>query len=71
MISGFQHTITLNRKIDDEASFRSSTAHAGKVELSKVSSFMPLVTPHHESKEDVHLHEIIKKKKRISSLLAC
>ena len=45
IIYGFQHTITLNRQSDDDAIFRSSTVAAGKIDLTKLSLFMPHDTP--------------------------
>ena len=45
IIYGFKHTITLNRQSNDDAIFRSSAAAAGKIDLTKLSLFMPHVTP--------------------------
>ena len=44
VLYGFKHTLTLNRKGNDEAIFRLAATAAGKVELSKLSLFMPHVT---------------------------
>ena len=45
VLYGFKHTLTLNRRNDNEAIFKANTAAAGKVDLSKLSLFMPHVTP--------------------------
>ena len=58
VIYGFKHTITLIRTIDNEAIFRNSTAADGKVELDKLSLFMPHVIPSLE--EEIKLSNIIK-----------
>ncbi|XP_065664651.1 uncharacterized protein LOC136086286 [Hydra vulgaris] len=42
---GFKHTIILTRKSDDDAIFRGATAAAGKVDLQRVTLFMPHVQP--------------------------
>ena len=45
VLYGFKHTLTLNRRGNDEAIFRLAATAAGKVELRKLSLFMPHVTP--------------------------
>ena len=45
VLYGFKHTLTLNRSGNDEAIFKANGTIAGKVELSKLSLFMPHVTP--------------------------
>ena len=45
VLYGFKHTLTLNRRGNDEAIFRLAATAAGKVELSKLSLLMPHVTP--------------------------
>ena len=45
VLYGFKHTLTLNRRGNGEAIFRLAATAAGKVELSKLSLFMPHVTP--------------------------
>ena len=45
VLYGFKHTLTLNRKSDSDAIFRTAATAAGKVSLSKLSLFMPHVTP--------------------------
>ena len=45
IVYGFKHTLTLVRKADDDAIFRANAAGAGKVNLDKISLFMPHVIP--------------------------
>ena len=45
VLYGFKHTLTLNRRGNDEAILKATGTTAGKVELSKLSLFMPHVTP--------------------------
>ena len=45
MLYGFKHTLTLVRKSDNDAIFRTAATAAGKVDPSKLSLFMPHVTP--------------------------
>ena len=45
IVYGMKHTLTLVRKSDDDAIFRTNAAGAGKVKLSKISWFMPEVIP--------------------------
>ena len=45
VIYGFKHTLTLVRKTDDDAIFRANGVAAGKINLSKISWFMPHVIP--------------------------
>ena len=45
VLYGFQHTHTLVRKEDNDAIFRTAATAAGKVNLNKLSLFMPHVTP--------------------------
>ena len=45
MLYGFKHTLTLARKEDNDAIFRSAATAAGKLDLSKLSLFIPHVTP--------------------------
>jgi hypothetical protein len=44
-VYGFKHTLTLVRKADDDAIFRLAAAGAGKVNLDKISLFIPHVIP--------------------------
>ena len=45
VLNGFKHTLTLVRKADNDAIIRAEGATAGKVNLTKLSLFMPHVTP--------------------------
>ena len=45
VVYGFKHTLTLIRKSDDDAVFRTNATAAGKIDLTKLSLFMPHVTP--------------------------
>lgn len=45
IVYGFKHTLTLVRKADDDAIFRANAAGAGKVNLDKISLFIPHVIP--------------------------
>ena len=45
VLYGFKHTLTLVRKADNDAIIRAEGATAGKVNLTKLSLFMPHVTP--------------------------
>ncbi|XP_065651183.1 uncharacterized protein LOC136079373 [Hydra vulgaris] len=59
IIYGVKHTITLVRQSDDNAIFRLAAAAAGKVNLNKISLFMPNLTP-----SDKETYELIKKIER-------
>ena len=56
----FKHTITLVRKTDDEAIFRAHAAAAGKVNLDKISLFMPHVLQ--SDMEKMQLYKTIESK---------
>ena len=60
VLYGFKHTLTLNRRGNDEAIFRLAATAAGKVELSKLSLFMPHVTPSVVAK--FNLYKVIESK---------
>lgn len=45
VVYGFKHTLTLVRKSDDDSIFRANAAGAGKVNVDKISLFMPHVIP--------------------------
>ena len=45
VLYGFKHTLTLVRKADNDAIFRLTDVAKGKVNLTKLSLFMPHVTP--------------------------
>ncbi|XP_065667721.1 uncharacterized protein LOC136088012 [Hydra vulgaris] len=57
VIYEFKHTLTLVRKGDTEAIFRNAIAAAGKVNLDKISLFMPHVIP--SDIETVNLYKSI------------
>lgn len=45
IVYGFKHTLTLVRKTDDDAIFRSNEVGAGKVDIQRISWFIPHVIP--------------------------
>jgi len=45
IVYGFKHTLTLVRKTDDDAIFRANAAGAGKVNIDRISWFMPHIQP--------------------------
>ena len=59
----FKHTLTLTRNNDNDAIFRANAADAGKIMLSKISWFMPHVTPADEDK--MKLYKIIERKEKL------
>ncbi|XP_065681592.1 uncharacterized protein LOC136095226 [Hydra vulgaris] len=63
VIYGFKHTLTLQRKNDNDANFRTAGAAVGKVNLTKVSLWMPYVTP--SDKGRYNLNTIISNKTTI------
>ncbi|XP_065657982.1 uncharacterized protein LOC136082503 [Hydra vulgaris] len=63
VIYGFKHTLTLVRKGDTEAIFRNALAAAGKVNLDKISLFMPHVIP--SDLERVNLYKSIESKVKL------
>ena len=60
IVYGLKHTLTLVRKSDDDAIFRLAAADAGKVDVSKISWFMPHVTP--SDMERMQLYKTIESK---------
>ncbi|XP_065651238.1 uncharacterized protein LOC136079428 [Hydra vulgaris] len=50
VIFGFKHTITLVRQSDDDGIFRLAAAATGKVNLNKISLFMPNLMPSDKEK---------------------
>nr|XP_047144808.1 uncharacterized protein LOC124818280 [Hydra vulgaris] len=60
VIYGFKHTLTLQRKNDNDAIFRSAAAAIGKVNLTKISLWMPYVTPSDKGRHT--LNTVIKEK---------
>lgn len=45
IVYGFKHTLTLVRKTDDDAIFRANAVGAGKVNIDRISWFMPHIIP--------------------------
>ena len=60
VVYGMKQTLTLVRKSDDDAIFRAAAADAGKVNLDKISWFMPHVVP--SDMERLKLYKIIESK---------
>ena len=54
VVYGFKHTLTLTRNDDNDAIFRANAADAGKIMLSKISWFMPHVTPADKDKMELY-----------------
>ena len=69
IVYGLKHTLTLKRNDNNDAIFRGANAAAGgalvdgKVVLSKISWFMPHVTP--ADKDKMELYKIIERKEKI------
>ena len=63
VLYGFKHKLTLTRNDDNNAIFRANAADAGKITLSKISWFMPHVTPADKNKMD--LYKIIQRKENL------
>ena len=69
VVYGLKHNLTLTRNDDNDAIFRGAYNAAGnplvdgKVELSKISWFMPHVTP--ADKDKLELYKIIERKEKI------
>ena len=59
-VYGFKHTLSLVRKTDDDAIFRAHAAAAGKVDISKISWFMPRIIP--ADMERMQLYKTIESK---------
>jgi hypothetical protein len=64
IVYGFKHTLTLVRKSDDDAIFRAATVAAGKVNIDKISWFMPHIMP--ALMENLKLCETIEAKTTLS-----
>ena len=60
IVYGFKHEITLNRRDNNDAIFRTGAAGAGKVVLSKCSLYMPIVLPN--DIEKLNLYKTIESK---------
>ena len=63
VVYGFKHELTLTRNNDDDAIFRDNGVAAGKITLSKISWFMPHVTPPDKDKMDIY--KIIERKEKL------
>ena len=69
VVYGLKHNLTLTRNNDDDAIYRGANAGAGgaltagKVDLKKISWFMPHVTP--ADKDKMELYKIIERKEKI------
>ena len=69
VVYGLKHNLTLTRNNDDDAIFRAAYDAAGnpvpvgKIELKKISWFMPHVTP--ADKDKMELYKIIERKEKI------
>ena len=69
VVYGLKHNLTLTRNSDNEAIYRGANAAAGgalaagKVELTKITWFMPHVTPADQDK--MELYKIIQRKEKI------
>ena len=69
VVYGLKHNLTLTRNGDDEAIYRGANAATGgaltvgKIVLSKISWFMPHVTP--ADKDKMELYKIIQRKEKI------
>lgn len=60
IVYGFKHTLTLVRKTDDDAIFRANAAGSGKVNIDKISWFMPHIIP--ADMERMQLYKTIESK---------
>ena len=63
VVYGLKHTLTLTRNNDIDIIFRAAAVDAGKVVLSKISWFMPHVTP--ADKDKMELYKIIERKEKL------
>lgn len=63
IVYGFKHTLTLVRKSNDDAIFRSATVDPGKINLDKVSWFIPHIIPADIDK--LKLYKTIESKTRL------
>ena len=58
-----KHALPLTRNDDNDAIFRDAAVDAGKIMLSKISWFMPHVTP--TDKDKMELYKIIERKEKL------
>ena len=63
VVYGLKHTLTLTRNNDNDTIFRDAGVDAGKIVLSKISWFMPHVTP--ADKDKMELYKIIERKEKL------
>ena len=63
VVYGFKHALMLTRNDDQDAIFRANAADAGKITLSKISWFMPHVTP--ANKDKMELYKIIERRETL------
>ena len=63
VVYGLKHALTLTRNDDNDAIFRDGAVAVGKITLSKVSWFMPHVTP--ADKDKMELYKIIERKEKL------
>ena len=63
VVYGLKHNLTLTRNDDNDAIFRDGGVAVGKVILSKISWFMPHVTP--ADKDKMELYKIIERKEKM------
>ena len=62
VVYGLKHELTLTRNDDNDAIFRANAT--GKITLSKISLFMPHVTP--ADKDEMELYKIVKRKEKLT-----
>ena len=63
VVYGLKHALTLTRNDDQDAIFKAGTAADGKITLSKISWFMPHMTP--ADKDKMKLYKIIERKEKL------
>ena len=63
VVYGLKHNLTLTRNDDNDAIFRDNGVAAGKIILSKISWFMPHVTP--ADKDKMELYKIIERTEKL------
>ena len=63
VVYGLKHGLILTRKGDEDAIFRTNKVDSGKITMSKISWFMPDVTPSDENK--MELYKIIERKAKL------
>ena len=63
VVYGFKHELTLTRNNDNDAIFKDGGIDRGKITLSKISWFMPHVTP--ADKDKMELYKIIERKEKL------